>query len=72
MVDIYWISIEFIQMYLFDPRFTHRNQVGWHLIYVRTSFRVALAVLRTPYVDRVYREKSRPGLTRFHFPALIW
>ena len=25
---------------------------------VRTSIRVALAVLRTPYVDRVYRENS--------------
>ena len=29
---------------------------GWHLIYVRTSIWVALVVLRTPYVDLVYRE----------------
>ena len=29
---------------------------GWHLIYVRTSIWVALVVLRTPSVDRVYRE----------------
>ena len=29
---------------------------GWHLIYVRTSIWIALVVLRTPYVDRVYRE----------------
>ena len=28
----------------------------WHLIYVRTSIWVALVVLRTPYVDLVYRE----------------
>ena len=29
---------------------------GLHLIHVRTFIWVALAVLRTPYVDRVYRE----------------
>ena len=32
------------------------NRSGWHLHYVRTSIWVALAVLHTPYVDRVYRE----------------
>ena len=29
---------------------------GWHLIYLRKSFWVAPVVLRTLYVDRVYRE----------------
>ena len=29
---------------------------GWHLIYVHTSIGVALVVLRTTYIDRVYRE----------------
>ena len=34
---------------------------GWHLIYVRTPIGVTLAVLRTPYVGRVYRENPDMG-----------
>ena len=40
---------------------------GWHLIYVRTSIRVALAVLRTPYFDRVYRGNPDLGWHIFTF-----
>ena len=40
---------------------------GWHLIYVRTSIRVALAVLRTPYVDRIYRGNPDLGWHIFTF-----
>ena len=41
---------------------------GWHLIYVRTPIWVALTVLRTPYVDRVYRENLDMGWFIFIFP----
>ena len=47
------------------------NMSGWHLIYVHTSIRVALAILLTPYVDRVYRENPDMGW-QIHFPVLIW
>ena len=41
---------------LSEPMMVSLPGRGWHLIYVRTSIWVALVVLRTPYVDLVYRE----------------